>query len=126
MIRRLYSNLKPETRAGNGTAAWKKFSFENVRPMWVLSSTSSRNHVDCCRYSRLEEVLKHGTGLKMRLDLINSLPVHASEGERDILRDWCSNQTSSALSSLKNPKKEDVPILMTVVRSKGLSFLSDK
>ena len=77
-------------------------------------------------FSRLEEVLKHSTSLKTRLVLINSLPNHALEGERDVLRDWCTTQTSLALSSLKNPKKEDVPILMTVVRSKGLSFLSNK
>ena len=82
--------------------------------------------IDFNCYARLEEILKNDIGLKGRLDLINALPVHASEGERDILQTWCNTQISMALSSLKSPKKEDVPLLMTVVRSKGLSFLSEK
>jgi hypothetical protein len=73
---------------------------------------------------RLEELLKHSTGLKARIEFIKSLPVHASEGDRDLLQEWCRNQTILALASLKNPKNEDVPVLMTTVRSEGLSFLS--
>jgi len=86
------------------------------------------DHTNCACLFSIEEILKHSTSLKTRSNLINSLSAHAPEGEREVLREWSIKQMALALSSLKNPNKEDIPVLMTIVRSSsnGLSFLSNK
>ena len=88
----------------------------------------SGDHTNCARLFSIEEILKHSTGLKTRSNLINSLSAHAPQVEREVLREWTIKQMALALSSLKNPNKEDIPVLMTIVRSSsnGLSFLSNK
>jgi hypothetical protein len=80
-----------------------------------------------CLFS-IEEMLKHSTSLKTRSNVINSLSAHAAEREREVLCEWSVKQMALALSSLKNPNKEDIPVLMTIMRSSpnGLSFLSNK
>jgi len=86
------------------------------------------DHTYCACVFSIEEILKNSTGLKVRSNLINSLSAHVPEGEREVLREWTVKQMALALSSLKNPNKEDIPVLITIVRSSsnGLSFLSKK
>lgn len=48
---------------------------------------------------RLEDLLRHITSLKMRLELINALRPYVAILERDAFHTWCDRQSAYALSS---------------------------
>jgi len=73
----------------------------------------------------LEQVLAKSPQLKARINLIDALWELASAQCRpDVIR-WCNEQTNLAFATLKKPDVEDVPLLLSPIQEKGISFLSD-
>jgi len=73
----------------------------------------------------LEEIVANTATLKAKVDLTTSLQLEATGEDVDIIARWCLQQTSRALTSLKTPTKDDVPILISIFLGKGLAFLPD-
>lgn len=58
------------------------------------------------------------------IDLIKS---RSKERSQDPIRDWCDQQNSRVLSSIRFPvKREDVPACLTVMKSKGSKFFAQR
>lgn len=71
-------------------------------------------------------MLEQSKSLRTRLDLINGLSELVPDQDRKNSSSWFHDQTSRALESLKDPKKDDIPVLMPLICAKGLQFFSDR
>lgn len=69
--------------------------------------------------------MPHASELMLQLDLITSLPPCATEEDRDEVVQWCADQTTLVLKSLRSATPSDASVLVTAVGSKGIAFISD-
>ncbi|KAH8111037.1 hypothetical protein DFH11DRAFT_710036 [Phellopilus nigrolimitatus] len=86
------------------TAAWAVLGFEAIRPLF-------------------ERAIAQCETLKNQVVMINSFSSRAtSTQDQAVVTVWASEQTTFALEHLKPPTKEDVPIFIGVLKSKGMAF----
>ena len=79
------------------------------------------------RTRSFEKAVDQCSSIKAQMDLIDSfLPLAKTEGDKARVLLWCEVQRTKALSNLKTPTKEDVPVILDVLRTKGMQFFIDE
>lgn len=93
-------------------------------------------HRECCSSvveplseisRRLEGALQFLRSLKQQMHVIDLIKSRTKERSHEPIRDWCEQQTSRVLSSIKSPvREEDVPAYLSVMKEKGFKFFAQR
>ncbi|EAU82072.2 hypothetical protein CC1G_09674 [Coprinopsis cinerea okayama7 len=87
-------------------AAFGKFTFDSIK--------------QC-----LDEMVKRASKLDDRLKIVNSIAQKAGKKPKVAVKKWIDEQSSSSIASYNTGDVTDIPILISVAKSRGLQTLND-